>query len=44
MKLGTSEVRILYRAVSPKAGARDLGRYKLDLFGVQKVRWDKGAS
>ena len=25
-----------------KAAARELGRYKLDVVGVQEVRWDKG--
>jgi hypothetical protein len=24
--------------------ARELGRYKLDLVGVQEVRWDKGGT
>jgi len=24
--------------------ARELARYKLDLLGVQKVRWDEGAT
>jgi len=39
MKLGTWNVRSLYRAV-----ARELGRYKLDVVGVQEVRWDKGGT
>ena len=42
MKLGTWNVRSLYRAGSLKAAARELGRYKLDVVGVQEVRWDKG--
>ena len=42
MKLGTCNVRSLYRAGSLKAAARELGRYKLDVVGVQVVRWDKG--
>ena len=25
-----------------KAAARELGKYKLDVVGVQEVRWDKG--
>jgi hypothetical protein len=41
--LGTWNVRSLYRAGSPTAAARELARYKLDLVGVQEVRWDKGA-
>jgi hypothetical protein len=39
--LGTCNVRSLYRAGSLMAGARELARYKLDLVGVQEVRWDK---
>ena len=40
--LGTWNVRSLYRAGSLMAAARELTRYKLDLVGVQEVRWDKG--
>ena len=29
------------RAGSLMAAARELARYKLDLMGVQEVRWDK---
>jgi len=39
--LGTWNVRSLYRAGSLMAAARKLARYKLDLVGVQEVRWDK---
>ena len=42
--LGTWNVRSLYRAGSLKAAARELARYKLDLAGVQEVRWDKGGT
>ena len=35
-------VRNLYRTGSLMAAARELARYKLDLVGVQEVRWDKG--
>jgi hypothetical protein len=38
--LGTWNVRSLYRAGSLMAAARELARYKLDLVGVQEVRWD----
>ena len=38
--LGTWNVRSLYRAGSLKPAAR----YKLDLVGVQEVRWDKGGT
>ena len=41
IKLRTWNVRILYRAGSLKAVARELVRYKLDVVGVQEVRWDK---
>jgi hypothetical protein len=41
IKLGTWNVRSLYRAGSVKATARELARYKLDVVGVQEVRWDK---
>ena len=33
-----------YRAGSLKAAARELGRNKLDIVGVQEVRWDKGGT
>ena len=41
IKLRTWNVRNLYRAGSLKAVARELVRYKLDVVGVQEVRWDK---
>ena len=44
MKIGTWNVRSLYRAWSLKAAARELARYKLDVVGVQEVRWDKGGT
>ena len=44
MKLGTWNVRSLNRAGSLKAAARDLARYKLNVVGVQGVRWDKGGT
>jgi hypothetical protein len=39
--LGTWNVRSLYTAGSLMAAARELARYKLDLVGVQEVRWEK---
>ena len=42
--LGTWNVRSLYRAGSLMAAARELARYKLDLVGVQEVRWDRGGT
>jgi exonuclease III len=44
MKFGTWNVRSLYRSGSLKTVARELGKYKLDLLGVQEVRWDKGGT
>jgi len=44
MKLGTWNVRCLYRAGSLEATSRELGRYQLDVVGVQEVRWDKGGT
>jgi len=43
MKLGSRNVRRFYRAVSLKAAARELARYKLDVVRVQEVRWEKRA-
>ena len=42
MRFGTWNVRGLYREDSLTATARELARHKLDLVGVQEVRWDKG--
>jgi exonuclease III len=44
MRFGTWNVRSLYRSGSLKIVARELGKYKLDLVGVQEVRWDKGGT
>jgi len=38
MRVGTSNVRSLYRAGSLTAAGRELTRYKLYLVGVQEVR------
>ena len=38
---GAWNVRSLYRSGSFTTAARELARYKLDLVGVQEVRWDK---
>jgi hypothetical protein len=42
MRFGTWEVRSLYRSGSLIRVARELARYKLDLLGIEEVRWDKG--
>jgi exonuclease III len=44
MRFGTWNVRSLYRAGSMKTVARELGKYKLDLVGVQEVRWEKNGT
>jgi hypothetical protein len=41
MRFGTWNVRITYKSGSLVTEARELARYKLDLVGVQEVRWDK---
>jgi len=40
----TWNVRSLYRSGALTAAARELARYKLELEGVQGVRWDKGGT
>jgi exonuclease III len=40
MSFGTWNVRSMYRAGSLTTVARELAKYKLDLVGVQEVRWD----
>jgi hypothetical protein len=37
-------IRSLYISGSLKTVERELGKYKLDLVGVQEVRWDKGGT
>ena len=44
IRFGTWNVRNLYRVGSLAAATRKLARYKLDLVGVQEVRWDKGGT
>ena len=41
MRFRTWNVTSLYRSGSHTAAARELAKYKLDLVGVQEVRWDK---
>ena len=43
IRIGTWNFSSLYGAGSLTAAARKLARYKLDLVGVQEVRWDKWA-
>jgi len=44
IRFGTWNVRNLDRAGSLTAAARELARYKLDLVGVQEIRWEKGGT
>jgi exonuclease III len=44
MRFGTWNVRSLYRVGSLKTVSRELARYKLDLVGVQEVRWEGGGT
>jgi exonuclease III len=41
MRFCTWYVRSLYRTLSLTTAASELARYKLDIVGVQEVRWDK---
>ena len=41
MRFGTWNVMSLYTSGSLTTVARELARYKLDLVGVQEVRWDR---
>jgi exonuclease III len=40
MKFGTWNIRRLYRAGSVMTVLRELSKYKLDLVGMQEVRWE----
>jgi exonuclease III len=44
MRFGTWNVRSLYRAGSLTAVLKELSKYKLDLVGVQEVRWEGGGT
>jgi hypothetical protein len=44
MGYGTWKVKSLYWTVSLKLVARELGKCKLDLAGVQEDRWEKGGT
>jgi exonuclease III len=44
MRFGPWNVRSLCSTDSLKMVARELGKYKLDLVGVQEVRWEKGGT
>jgi hypothetical protein len=44
MSFGTWNIRSLYRAGSLLTVSRELARCKLDLVGVQEVRWEGGGT
>jgi hypothetical protein len=44
MRFGLWNVRSLYRAGSLMTVSRELARYKLDLMGVQEVKWEGGGT
>jgi hypothetical protein len=40
MRFGTWNIRSMYRADSLMVVGEEMSNYKLDLVGVQEVRWD----
>jgi hypothetical protein len=44
MRFGLWNLRSLYRAGSLMTVLRELTRFKLDLVGVQEVRWEGGGT
>jgi exonuclease III len=44
MRLGTWNVRSLYRAGSLVTVSKEVSKYRLDLVGVQEVRWEAGGT
>jgi exonuclease III len=44
MRFGTWNVRSIYRAGSFRAVEEEISKYRLDLVGVQEVRWDGGGT
>jgi hypothetical protein len=44
MRFGLWNVRSLYKEGSLMTVSRELARYKLDLVGVQEVRWEGGGT
>jgi hypothetical protein len=44
MKSGTWNVRSTYRAGLLRTVAEEVSKYKLDLVGVQEVRWDRSGT
>jgi exonuclease III len=44
VRFGTWNVSSVYRIGSLRTVVRELGKCKLDLMGIQEVRWDKGGT
>jgi exonuclease III len=44
MRFSTWNIKSLSRIGSLRTVARELGKYKLDLVGVQEVGWEKGGT
>jgi hypothetical protein len=44
MRLGTRNVRSLYRTGSLVTVSKELSKYRLDLVGVQEVKWEGGGT
>jgi hypothetical protein len=44
MRFGTWNVRCMYRVGSLRVVVEEISKYKLDLVGVQEVRWDRGGT
>jgi exonuclease III len=44
MRFGTWNVKSLYRASSLRTVGEEISKYKLDLVGVQEVRWGGGGT
>jgi exonuclease III len=44
VRFGTWNVRSMYRAGSLRAVGEEISKYKLDLVGVQEVRWYGGGT
>jgi hypothetical protein len=44
MRFGMWYVKILYRAGSLMTVLKEISKYKLDLVGVQEIRWDRGGT
>jgi exonuclease III len=44
MRFGTWNVRSLYRAGLLRTVVEEISKFKLDLVGIQEVRWDRGGT